>query len=188
MEDLRVIKTRQAIRSAFISLMNEKGFAHITVQDILERALINRKTFYKYYRDKYDLAETLGREFLALFDRITAERFSENGKLTISAIDEIYSELKSRKAEVNAIWKIRTDNLDVHSELEKRLKSIYMKLAEKYSTGGDIAFQAMLFSTYVLSSYEFILETDQNFESHKLLTEYEHLCSVIERTSKLESC
>lgn len=188
MEDLRVIKTRQSIRSAFISLMNEKGFSHITVQDILDRALINRKTFYKYYRDKYDLAERIGNEFLEMFDRIVAERFSEKGKLAVSAIDDVYTELKSKKAEVSAIWKIRTDNLDVHGELDKRLKAVYTKLAEIYGTGGDIAFQAMLFSTYVLSSYEFILETDQSFESHKLLTEYGHLCAVITRTSSLSNC
>ena len=62
-QDLRVVKTVNNIESTFIALLEEQGFASITVQDILDRALINRKTFYRYYRDKYDLAETVIRKF-----------------------------------------------------------------------------------------------------------------------------
>lgn len=57
--DLRVRKTRKNIENSFISLLKEKDFHKITVQDILDRALINRSTFYKHYMDKYQLAETL---------------------------------------------------------------------------------------------------------------------------------
>ena len=50
--DLRVVKTKRNIKSAMVSLLNEKDFHDITVQDILDRALINRSTFYRYYDDK----------------------------------------------------------------------------------------------------------------------------------------
>ena len=47
--DLRVIKTREAIEGAFIQLLRDKPFERITVQNILDKARVNRKTFYKHY-------------------------------------------------------------------------------------------------------------------------------------------
>ena len=54
-EDLRVRRTRKLIQRALIELTIEKGFSAITVQDIAERAMVNRVTFYRHYTDKYDL-------------------------------------------------------------------------------------------------------------------------------------
>ncbi|WP_244833921.1 hypothetical protein [Clostridium sp. BJN0001] len=64
--DLRVIKTRKNIEISFIYLLSKKDFCKITVQDILDKALINRSTFYKHYNDKYRLAELLCKEVLDL--------------------------------------------------------------------------------------------------------------------------
>jgi len=55
--DLRIKRTRLFIREAFFNLVREKGFGSVTVRDIAERAIINRSTFYRHYKDKYDLAE-----------------------------------------------------------------------------------------------------------------------------------
>jgi AcrR family transcriptional regulator len=53
--DPRVIRTRQMLRDALVSLIAEKGFDAITVQDIADRATLNRATFYLHYKDKQDL-------------------------------------------------------------------------------------------------------------------------------------
>ena len=53
--DRRVRRTRELLRGALISLIQEKGYDRITVQDILDRADIGRSTFYAHYRDKDDL-------------------------------------------------------------------------------------------------------------------------------------
>ncbi|CAG0937245.1 Biofilm operon icaADBC HTH-type negative transcriptional regulator IcaR [Thermoflexales bacterium] len=53
--DPRVIRTRQMLRDALVSLIAEKGFDAITVQDIADRATLNRATFYLHYQDKHDL-------------------------------------------------------------------------------------------------------------------------------------
>jgi len=58
--DRRSQRTRRLISEAFLSLMREKHFAQITVQDIIERANVGRSTFYAHYQDKEDL---LGTEF-----------------------------------------------------------------------------------------------------------------------------
>jgi AcrR family transcriptional regulator len=55
--DPRVMRTRQQLRDALVSLIEEKGFDALTVQDITDRAGLNRATFYLHYRDKQDLLE-----------------------------------------------------------------------------------------------------------------------------------
>jgi AcrR family transcriptional regulator len=53
--DRRVQRTRQLLRDALVSLILEKGYQKITVQDIIDRANVGRSTFYSHFRDKEDL-------------------------------------------------------------------------------------------------------------------------------------
>lgn len=53
--DARARKSRDALGDALISLMQEKPFADITVQEVLDRAGVSRSTFYHHFRDKVDL-------------------------------------------------------------------------------------------------------------------------------------
>jgi AcrR family transcriptional regulator len=53
--DRRVRRTRDLLRRALLSLVQEQGYERITVQDILDRADVGRSTFYAHYRDKDDL-------------------------------------------------------------------------------------------------------------------------------------
>ena len=60
--DRRVARTREALQSAFHAVASEKGFVAMSVQDIAERANVNRGTFYAHYADKYALYDTIVRE------------------------------------------------------------------------------------------------------------------------------
>ena len=55
MLDRRVQRTRQLLQDALVSLILEKGYQKITIQDIIDRANVGRSTFYSHYRDKDDL-------------------------------------------------------------------------------------------------------------------------------------
>ncbi len=56
--DPRVKRTRQLLLQAFMALLEEKQNIHsISVQDIAERATVNRATFYAHFEDKYALLE-----------------------------------------------------------------------------------------------------------------------------------
>ncbi|HEX6305399.1 MAG TPA: TetR family transcriptional regulator [Anaerolineales bacterium] len=55
--DPRVRRTRQLLKQAFTQLMTEKSFEAITIQDIADRATVNRVTFYAHFQDKYALLE-----------------------------------------------------------------------------------------------------------------------------------
>jgi AcrR family transcriptional regulator len=53
--DRRVQRTQQLIRSALLSLIREKGFEALTVQEIIDRANVGRATFYAHFDNKDDL-------------------------------------------------------------------------------------------------------------------------------------
>src|SRR5512140_2009237 len=55
--DPRVKRTRLLLEQAFMELIQEKGFQAVTVQDITERAGVNRATFYAHFPDKYALLD-----------------------------------------------------------------------------------------------------------------------------------
>ena len=68
------VRSRRLIRAAFLELLKEKEFEKITVTDIVQRADINRSTFYAHYPDVRGLLdeiveEAIGRT-LALMDEV----------------------------------------------------------------------------------------------------------------------
>ncbi|MGE4549001.1 MAG: TetR/AcrR family transcriptional regulator [Intestinibacillus sp.] len=66
-EDRRIRRTKRLLRQALAELMLEKEFKDITVTDVVDRADINRGTFYVHYRDVYDLREKIENEMIADF-------------------------------------------------------------------------------------------------------------------------
>jgi AcrR family transcriptional regulator len=53
--DRRVRRTRELLRNALTSLILEKGYERVTVQDICDRADVGRSTFYAHFQDKEEL-------------------------------------------------------------------------------------------------------------------------------------
>lgn len=63
-------RTRAAIRETFIASVRESGFGKVTVRQIVEKAGINRGTFYLHFSDKYDLMEQIQNELLDGFRQV----------------------------------------------------------------------------------------------------------------------
>lgn len=70
--DLRVLKTYKALCETFSEMLEEKKFEDITINELCERAMVRRATFYKHFADKY--------EFFAFFIRETQDEFNANVK------------------------------------------------------------------------------------------------------------
>jgi AcrR family transcriptional regulator len=54
-DDARAVRTRDALATALITLMDGRPFDDISVQDICERAGVGRSTFYAHFQDKDEM-------------------------------------------------------------------------------------------------------------------------------------
>ena len=100
--DLRIKKTKRAIRSAFAELIKEKPMEKITVKEIAERAEINKTTFYAHYETVYDLVDQLAQETVAeVISQInTAQNLLDNPR---AFVKEIYGALNENGQYMDAI-------------------------------------------------------------------------------------
>lgn len=150
-EDLRVVKTRANIQNTFVRLLTQKGFQHVTVQDILDAALINRTTFYRHYDSKYDLADKMASEFLERFAS-ALERATDDHAGGMAAI---YAALVEDRERTLALWDLHTDTVDVRAEMERMLRVAYPALTDG---GADDGFAPRAFSAIALTAFRFVLE------------------------------
>lgn len=73
------MNARKAILTSLRQLLEEKRLDQITVQDILDASEVSRRTFYRYYQDKYDVITSY------YLDNITAQQ----KELTADSIRQI---------------------------------------------------------------------------------------------------
>jgi AcrR family transcriptional regulator len=78
--DPRVKRTRRLLLRAFTELAQEKGISAISVQDIAERATVNRATFYAHFEDKYALMSSWMREE---FQQVLARNIPASATLSV---------------------------------------------------------------------------------------------------------
>jgi len=68
----RVRRARERILEAMLLVSGERGYEHISVQDVIERAGASRATFYKHFEDKEDcFAQAYGDAAGWLYQRLT---------------------------------------------------------------------------------------------------------------------
>ncbi len=90
--DPRVVRSRQQLRTALVSLIEEQGFDALSVQDITDRAKLNRATFYLHYRDKQDLLENSLRDAI---DELMADLGASIGEQGELVVDESPRSIKA---------------------------------------------------------------------------------------------
>lgn len=79
--DLRVRRTCERLGSALIALIQEKPISHVTVQDVLDRALVGRSTFYLHYRGKDDLLLSQLEMFLETMSTALSRRREKSNRV-----------------------------------------------------------------------------------------------------------
>ena len=62
--DLRIIKTKQALHDALLTLLSQKPLEQISIAEICREAKVNRGTFYLHYEQKEGLFEEYFQEIM----------------------------------------------------------------------------------------------------------------------------
>ncbi len=81
--DRRVERTKRDIRFAFMNLIKEYDFEHITIKEITDLANYNPTTFYAHYSDKNELMEDVIEEAIQGFVN-TIEAAFQNGEVPVA--------------------------------------------------------------------------------------------------------
>ena len=122
-QDRRITKTRKAIYTAFLQLLNQKNFETITVQEIIDLADVGRSTFYSHYESKELLLDELCRYlFHHLFERV--------GNLTIEEyLTHIFSHFKKNQDHVTSLLFSKNDYFlrQLQKELEHHVYPMVAK-------------------------------------------------------------
>lgn len=116
--DLRIIKTKNAIKTAFIELINEKGYANITVTDIAAKAMINRKTFYTHYETKEALYDSIANELINIISPVFEAMPHLKGIEQRKYVSALLNRFKKHKDIFNTLINDKTS-----SEFYNRLKT-----------------------------------------------------------------
>lgn len=171
-QDLRVVKTINNIENVFLDLLQERDFSAITVQDILDKALINRKTFYRYYKDKYDLAETVIRDFFKRlthqFDTMSVGELEDKRKVLANST---YAVLYGSKKEILSLWNVKTSEVDFYSLLLKLIQDKHKDIIISTDCPCDnIELESFLTATIMLQTIKYFLDRGKPITTDALLT------------------
>ena len=100
-------------------LLSNNDFSYITVKMICEKAMINRKTFYSYYTDKYSLVETmLDLEKEAYISDWNKQLIMNKSKADDDLYSYVYQAVKSRFPRIKLYRKcLKKDFVDVLFEI-----------------------------------------------------------------------
>jgi AcrR family transcriptional regulator len=115
--DPRVKRTRKLILDAFQSLLVEKGFNAISVQDIADRATVNRATFYAHFVDKRDLLDHL---IGAWFQELLSRRQLNATPFTLDNLRRLVVTVMESMAEIHGHCSPPHDDLDSSIEAKAR--------------------------------------------------------------------
>ena len=153
-QDLRVIKTKTAIKNAFLELIELNGYAKVNVTDIVEKAMINRNTFYLHYLDKEDLINDIISENYKktepLIKKILFKHVKENLNNPILMQELIFKDILEHLLEEVELYRIFIMDPGLSGYLNKLKATIKSKMQNEFIKNDKqkIAFEFTFEGTY----------------------------------------
>ncbi len=173
-------RTDRDIQRAFLQLLQEKSFEKITVQDILDEALINRSTFYEHYADKYALLEVIHTDTISSLMETMGQINTDNIR-EFSMIDEIMKSyfIKNREL-LKLLLKIRTEHVDIREEWYNYIKDYFGRV---YTDMDPLDLH--LLSNFVISFFSYFLDHEADNENYSMIM-YESFIHIFKKFVRLE--
>ena len=147
------IRSRKMIRESFLELLKEKDISKITVTDIVNKADLNRSTFYAHYMDVRAITEEIENEvivkMLEILKKFEFENFFKNPTPMLLEVSRFLENnkdvykilLKVNGAEtfLNKLKNVFADYMMSDTDIPERLKNSKMvNLRISYFSGGII--------------------------------------------------
>lgn len=181
-QDLRVIKTKTLIKNAFLELIELNGYSKVSVTDIVEKAMINRNTFYLHYYDKEDLINEMISENYKktepLIKRILIKRVKENLDNPIKMQELIFKDILEHLLQEIELYRIFIMDPGLSGYLNKLKATIKSKMQNDFIKNDR---QKIAFEFCFEGTYGTIIEWIKNDYTNKetLALELSHLYNNI---------
>jgi AcrR family transcriptional regulator len=148
--DRRVRKTRQQLRDALISLILERGWDEVSIQEICSRADVGRSTFYVHFADKEELLLTGLEE---LHQGLDLQRMQ--GKGDFAFVDGPVEHAKDKARLLRAIIGKRSS-----PNIQRRFREVVMQLVQAELTEFELEEkQTRAIITYIGGGFAELLTT-----------------------------
>jgi AcrR family transcriptional regulator len=173
-QDRRVLRTKKAIRNAFLSLLADKDLDKITVKEIADVANVDRKTVYNYYNGVYEILDELESELAQDF-----EKAIENFDFVARDVQDIFVELSrllSRRLDIYALlMKINNSRLVakfvvyLKGKIEQVIGRVNVYSAEKIEIAAEYVTSGMY------SAYKHWFNSDRKQPLEEFTLDVSHL-------------
>ncbi len=165
--DRRTLKTKRALKKAFIELLDQKPIDKITVAELAEKSDIGRGTFYIHYQDVYDLYDTIVSDTLSDLIQIFDTTYPPKGSDNFHDLSkQLVTYIVDRKQIFTALTTGGTDT-DVLSQLN-RLMAYKVLESEDITADDYLANTAAHFASHAMLGV--VVEWLQEEDSSKKVT------------------
>ena len=118
------IRSRQLIRHAFEELLKEKELDKITATDVINRANVNRSTFYAHYPDVRGIMEEITEEILVAFQISLEEGISYENENVI--VDDMLDAMVNFLEEHKSLYRVLAQS-NMATVYIERLKDVLIE-------------------------------------------------------------
>lgn len=153
-EDRRIQRTRSMLREALIDLIIEKGYAAITVQDIIDRANIGRTTFYAHYQDKEELLTEMTADLRAFIkeqveansDKVSTDEF--RFVFSLAMLQHTQGHKRLYKAVAH-----KESGITVMRHMERTLSDLVLEEVNKLSSNANLGIPKEIAVEYIVNTF-----------------------------------
>ena len=125
--DRRIMKSKRAIKKAFLTILSTKDINDITIKNIADVADVDRKTVYNYYNGTYEILNEIENEMVNTINEtvrsINIEGSIGSHELIFKKISEVVT---SNMEFYNILMKLSYD-----SQLIKKLITVFSEYSKK---------------------------------------------------------
>ena len=134
--DLRIQRTKSAIREAFFELRKKKSVEKITVTELSKLAGINKATFYLHYTDIYSLSDEIEDEIIErILSGINIQEnfFSKPQTYAAEFANEVFLAFSDNQKRLLAVFSGSRYSL-FSAKIEKRIKAMLYERFPDFNT------------------------------------------------------
>ncbi len=167
--DVRIQRTKNAIKEAFLDLKQKKPVEKITVTELTRQAGINKATFYLHYSDIYALSDEIEGGMIdeILLDIQGVDKFFDNPE---DYAIRIFDAFVAHREQLDCIFSSSRRSL-LSEKIEERIKSIIFENYPSFKTPkNDVTL------SFIIQGIFHTVKTERNTEIEQFA--YEELSAM----------